>query len=149
MPGLKVMSRGLALAAGALLATSCTSSTVEPIAAADLLGSWSIVATGVILTFEAGSTGQQYQLRDPQGAYSHLLNPGSDILAEGGWFTSRSTLIFLDDGGPVACAATSDRFVVTMNSAKTIMTLTHVGDECVQRSLILADYGWQRLAESD
>ena len=147
MPGLKVMSLGLALAAGASLATSCTGTTGESISSADLVGSWSIVATGVTLTFETGATGQQYYLRDLQGAYSQLLDPGSDILAEGGWLTSGSTLIFVDDGGPVACASTSDRFVVIMNSAKTIMTLSHVGDECVQRALIVADYGWQRLAE--
>ena len=147
MPGMNVISLGLAMATGALLATGCSSSTGDPIASADLVGSWSIVATGVTLTLEAGATGQQYLLRDPQGAYSHLLDPGSDILAEGGWFISGSILIFVDDGGPVACASTSDRFVVTMNSAKTIMTLSHLGDECVQRALIIADYGWQRLAE--
>ncbi|MEE9161695.1 MAG: hypothetical protein V3U35_01870 [Candidatus Neomarinimicrobiota bacterium] len=137
-PGVLAVLACLSAAAG------CEPSTDKTIEPADLLGQWSIVATGVTLTFEAGSAGQQYQLRDPQRAYDDLLDAASDLLNQGGWLVSRSTLFLEDDSGPVACPSTDDRFVITMNSAKTVMTLSHVGEECQQRALIMADYGWQR-----
>ncbi len=126
------------------MAAGCEPSTDTAIEPPDLLGQWSIVATGVTLTFEAGSSGQQYQLRDPQGSYGHLLDSASDLLVQGGWLVSGSTLFLQDDSGPVACSSTDDRFVITMNTAKTVMTLSQVGEECQQRALIMADYGWQR-----
>ena len=108
------------------------------------MGSWSTVATGVVLTFESGQAGQQYHLRDPQGASGHLLEGGSDLLVQGFWLVSGRSLLFDDEVGPIACPSTDDRFVVTMNADKTIMTLSHLGDDCLQRALILEDYPWQR-----
>ena len=106
------------------------------------------MATGVTLTFATGSSGQQYQLRDPQRAYDHLLEPESDLLVQGGWLLSRSILLLQDDGGPVACPSNDDQFIISMNVAKTVMTSSHLGEGCQQRALIMADYGWQR-ADSD
>ena len=126
------------------VSAGCESSADTAIKPTDLLGRWSIVASGVTLTFEAGPSGQQYQFRDPQRAYDDLLDAASDLLIQGGWLVSRGTLFLEDDGGPVACASTDDRFAITMNAAKTVMTLSHLGEQCQQRALIMADYGWRR-----
>ena len=135
------------LGAQLLVLASCGESTGETIAPGDLVGSWSLVATGVVLTFESGSAGQQYQLRDPQGAYGHLLEGGSDLLVRGFWLVSGHSLLFDDEAGPIACPIMDDRFVITMDAAKTIMTLSHLADDCLQRALILDDFAWRRSSD--
>lgn len=131
--------------AGMLLTVpSCSDSTGEAIEPGDLIGTWWVITSGVTLTFESNSKGPVYELRDPQGAYSHILEAGSDLLVQGHWSVAGTALYLDDETGPATCPSTSDRFVITMNDARTIMTLTHLGDECLLRASILADQAWQR-----
>ena len=135
------------LAAQLLVMASCAESTGETIAPGDLVGSWSLVATGVVLTFESGQAGQLYHLRDPQGAYGQWLEGGSDLLVRGFWRVLGQSLFFDDEAGPIACPILDDRFVITMNAGKTSMTLSHLGDDCLQRALILDDFLWRRSSD--
>ncbi len=132
-----------ALAGALLLVVGCKNSGSETYEPDSLIGTWEVVATGVTLTFESGSDGQVYKLRDPQGFYSNLLEGGSDLLVSGYWTMSGAFLFLDDETGPAACPSTSDRFVITMNDERTIMTLTHLGDECPLRADLLADHTWQ------
>ena len=135
------------LAAQLLVIASCAESTGETIAPGDLVGSWSLVATGVVLTFESGQAGQLYHLRDPQGAYGHLLEGGSDLLVRGFWRVHGQSLLFDDEAGPIACPILDDRFDITLYAGKTSMTLSHLGDDCLQRALILDDFLWRRSSD--
>ncbi len=72
---------------------------------------------------------------------------GSDLLVQGFWLVSGQSLLFDDEVGPIACPIIDDRFVIDMNAGKTIMTLSHLGDDCLQRALILDDYPWQRSSD--
>lgn len=126
-----------------LLLARCSDSNGDTIEPGDLVGTWR-AATGVTLTFQSGSAGQGYDLRDPQGAYSDLHEGGDDLLAQGYWDVAGTSLTLIDEAGPVACPSSSDRFVILMNDAKTIMTLSHLGDECLLRASILADHTWQK-----
>ena len=137
-----------ALAGALLLTLGCGDSTGETIEPGDLVGTWWVVTSGVTLTFAGGSEGQVYTLRDPQRVYSQLLEEGSDLLVQGYWSLAGSSLYLEDESGPVACPAVADRFVITMNAARTIMTLTYLGDECQLRALVLADHTWQRRADA-
>ena len=128
-----------------LLLVGCPDSSGETVDPEDLIGTWRVITSGVTLTFESGSEGQVYVVRDPQGYYGYLLEAGSDLLVQGYWFVSGAALYLEDEAGPVACPATEDRFVIVMNSEKTILTLDHLGDECQNRATILADQVWRRL----
>jgi hypothetical protein len=131
--------------AGMLLTVpGCADSTGETIEPGDLIGTWWVIISGVTLTFESDSLGQVYELRDPQGAYSHILEAGNDLLVQGYWSVAGTALYLADETGPAFCNDVADRFVISMNNAKNIMTLDHLGgDECLLRASILAD-AWQR-----
>ncbi|MFB0515630.1 MAG: hypothetical protein ACETWG_03390 [Candidatus Neomarinimicrobiota bacterium] len=125
----------------------CGDSTSDTIDPDDLIGTWWNITSGVTLTFESETEGQVYEVRDPQGAYSHLLEGSDDLLVRGYWAVTGNSLSLADEIGPVACPSTTDRFVITMNQARTVMTLTHLGDECLLRASVLADHTWQRRAD--
>lgn len=86
-------------------------------------------------------------VRDPQGVYSQLHQEGSDLLFQGYWYVRGSSLFLEDEAGPGACLLTTDQFIVIMNDEKTIMTLSHVSDECPVHDVVLADHAWQRQAD--
>ncbi len=133
------------LAGMLLTAPGCADSTGKTVEPGDLIGTWWVITSGVTLSFESNSTGQVYELRDPQEAYSDILEEGSDLLVQGYWSVAGTALYLADETGPAFCNDVADRFVISMNNAKNIMTLDHLGsDECLRRASILADHAWQR-----
>jgi hypothetical protein len=131
-----------------IFAIHCADENGEDINPDDLIATWQVTATGVTLTFESGTEGQLYVMRDPQGYYSQLLNTGDDLLVQGSWYVSGSSLYLEDEVGPLSCPPNDDRFVVLMDSNKANMWLTHLGgDGCADRTRALEDHTWQRVNE--
>lgn len=138
----------LTLSSLLILVLHCADENGENINPDDLIGTWRVIATGVTLTFESGAEGQIYVMRDPQGHYSHLLNSGDDLLVQGYWYVSGSSLYLEDEVGPLSCPPNDDRFVVWLDKEKANMLLTHLGgDECADRTRALETYTWQRVNE--
>ncbi|UCD36718.1 MAG: hypothetical protein JSW54_07690 [Fidelibacterota bacterium] len=130
-----------------LLQANCDDSSRDAVEPDDLVGTWREATTGVTLTFNRDSGGQTYVAHDPQGAYSQIHEGGSDLLFQGFWMLTGSSLFLEDEAGPGSCPLDTDRYVVIMNGEKTSMVLTHVSDECEFHDLVLADRAWQRQTE--
>jgi hypothetical protein len=131
-----------------IFAIHCADENGEDINPDDLIATWQVSSTGVTLTFESGTEGQIYVMRDPQGYYSQLLNGSDDLLVQGYWFVSGSSLYLEDEVGPLSCPPNDDRFVVLMDDNKANMWLTHLGgDGCADRTHALEDHTWQRVNE--
>ena len=131
-----------------LFAVHCADEDGDEINPDDLLGTWKVTTTGVTLTFASGSEGRTYIMRDPLRYYHQILNPGDDLLVQGYWYVSGSSLYLEDEAGPLACPPNDHRFVVLLDDDKANMWLTQLGgDECADRTRVLEDYTWQRVDE--
>ena len=140
---LRRLPAALIVLCGSFLQLGCPDSNGDSIDPADLAGTWA-TSTGVTLAFNFGSGGQQHTVRDPQGVYSQLHQGGSDLLFQGYWYVRGSSLFLEDEDGPGACLLTTDQFIIIMNDEKTIMTLSHVSEECPVHDIVLSDHAWQR-----
>ncbi|MFC1483535.1 hypothetical protein ACFL5M_03005 [Candidatus Neomarinimicrobiota bacterium] len=128
-----------------IFSIQCAHNEGEDLNPDDLMGTWRVLSTGVTLVFESGNEGQVYSMRDPQGYYGY---PGDDLLVQGYWYVSGSSLYLEDEVGPLSCPPNDDRFVVLMDDNKSNMWLTHLGgDECADRTRALEDHTWQRVNE--
>jgi hypothetical protein len=128
-----------------LFAVHCADEDGNEINPDDLLGTWRASVTGVTLTFASGTGGHTYVMRDPLG---YFISGGDDLLVQGYWYVSGSSLYLEDEAGPLACPPNDHRFVVLLDDEKANMWLTQLGsDECADRTRALEDYAWQRVNE--
>lgn len=139
---------GLLLLSLLLFTIHCADENGDEINPDDLLGTWRVATTGVTLTFASGTEGRTYVMRDPLRYYHQILNPGDDLLVQGYWYVSGSSLYLEDEAGPLACPPNDHRFVVLLDDEKANMWLTQLGgDDCADRTRALEDYTWQRVDE--